>query len=225
MSKTDSLTRSAVGRMAFPLGKCSFLPFALPEMIRMGENRSAIGGRLLSWEIFRRLQYLLDLLSHVGWMGALPIDPVTGRASMKYPMAVEHELWNLAFGLTPGHGLQRFVAPEAPRKKSFRVDWEPQGLYDSHNLKIGSVLLDNDDVSQKKLGLKPSISSQDDPFLRLGNLNKAVQVLPWEDSGIKAEASQPLGQFSQRRIDDESLFHARGKLALRDQRLPALRLP
>ena len=53
----------------------------------------------------------------------------------------------------------------------FELHVERQGPQDSCNLEIGLIFPDNDDVSQKKLGLEASISSQDDPVFPLGNLN------------------------------------------------------
>lgn len=144
---------------------------------------------------------------------------------MKYLMGVKHKLRNPAFGLSPGHDLQFLIAKEAPRKKFSRIRREPQGLQDSPNLKVRLIFLDNDDVSQKKFGLKPSIPSQNDPFFLIGNLNKPMQIPPWEDSGIKAEGSQPPGQFSQSRVNDESFFHSTGRPASKDQMQPAWHPP
>ena len=46
ISKTDSLTRSAVGRIPLPRGENSLFPFAFPEIIRMAVCRSPVNGLL-----------------------------------------------------------------------------------------------------------------------------------------------------------------------------------
>ena len=171
------------------------------------------------------LQHLLNFLFHVDWMSALPVDPLTGGASMKYPMGVKHKFRNPALGLSPRHGLQFFIAKEAPRKEFSRIHLESQRLQDSPDLKIRLVFRDDDNVSQKKLGLEPSIPGEDDPFFLLGYLNKAMEIPPWIDSGVKTEGSQPSGEFSQGRVNDESLFHSIGRPASKDQTQPVWRLP
>jgi len=90
---------------------------------------------------------------------------------MKGLMGVKHKLRNSTFRFSSGHGLQLLIAKEATRKMFFELHVERQGPQDSCNLEIGLIFPDNDDVSQKKLGLEASISSQDDPVFPLGNLN------------------------------------------------------
>ncbi len=107
----------------------------------------------------------------------------------------------------------------------FELRVERQGPQDGCNLEIGLIFPDNDDISQKKLGLEASISSQDDPLFPMGNLNETMQILPMEDSSIEAEGSQPLGQFSEGGINDESLFHPMERPVSRDRTRPAWRPP
>lgn len=158
------------------------------------------------WTAFHPPQHLFNSHFHVSWMRALPIDPLTGGTSTKHTMAMKHKLRDPAFGLTLRRGLQLFITEEAPRKESSRIRPEPQSLQDRHNLKVRLVFFHNDDVSEKEFGFKLSIPSQDDPFFLLGSLDKTMQIISWKDTRVKAKASQPPGEFSQGRVNDESLF-------------------
>ena len=129
---------------------------------------------------------------------------------MKDPISMKHKLWNLPLRLTMRYGLESIIARQAPREEFSAIDLEIQGLQHGYRLKNWLTFSEDNNVAQEYLGLESPIPGQDDPFLLLGHPNKTMEVFAREDSGVKTEASEPLGKLPHGHIKDESFFHSTG---------------